>query len=90
MSAVFFGHGSPMNALDHNRYTAAWAAFGETLPLPRVALAISAPWYINASAVTTISEPKTIHDFYGFPRNYARSSTRPPVTPDWPPKWSNW
>lgn len=68
MPAVFFGHGSPMNALDHNRYTAAWAAFGEALPRPRAVLAISAHWYINASAVTAMSEPKTIHDFYGFPQ----------------------
>lgn len=68
MPAVFFGHGSPMNALDHNRYTAAWAAFGEALPRPRAVLAISAHWYINASAVTAMNEPKTIHDFYGFPQ----------------------
>jgi len=28
MPAVFFGHGSPMNTLDRNRYTEAWQAFG--------------------------------------------------------------
>ena len=32
MPAVFFGHGSPMNALEENRYTAAWRMFGETSP----------------------------------------------------------
>jgi 4,5-DOPA dioxygenase extradiol len=28
MPAAFLGHGSPMNALDHNGYTEAWRAFG--------------------------------------------------------------
>ena len=32
LPAVFVGHGSPMNALQSNRYTEAWAAFGAALP----------------------------------------------------------
>ncbi len=67
MPAVFFGHGSPMNALERNRYTDSWRAFGAALPRPRAILVISAHWYINATAVTAMASPKTIHDFYGFP-----------------------
>ena len=67
MPAVFFGHGTPMNALDTNRYTESWRAFGAEVPRPRAILVVSAHWYINASAVTAMPQPKTIHDFYGFP-----------------------
>jgi 4,5-DOPA dioxygenase extradiol len=67
MPAAFLGHGSPMNALDSYRFTQAWQAFGAQVPRPRAILAISAHWYINATAVTAMAAPTTIHDFYGFP-----------------------
>jgi 4,5-DOPA dioxygenase extradiol len=66
--AAFIGHGSPMNTLEDNRYTAAWRAFGASVaPRPRAVLVVSAHWYLNATAVTAMPAPRTIHDFFGFP-----------------------
>lgn len=67
MPAAFIGHGSPMNALEHNRYTDAWRAFGDSVPTPRAVLVVSAHWYTNATAVTAMTHPRVIHDFFGFP-----------------------
>ncbi len=68
MPALFIGHGNPMNALLVNPYTQRWAAIGAALPKPRAILSVSAHWYIEDTAVTVSTAPKTIHDFGGFPR----------------------
>jgi len=68
LPAAFLAHGSPMNALETNRWTRAWASFGKEVPKPRAILMVSAHWYVPGSAVTAMARPRTIHDFQGFPK----------------------
>ena len=68
MPAFFFGHGNPMNAMQTNRWTAAWRRIGESMPRPRAIVCISAHWYLPATLVTAMERPRTIHDFGAFPR----------------------
>jgi 4,5-DOPA dioxygenase extradiol len=67
MPAVFVGHGNPMNAITDNTWSRGFAALGGSLPRPRAALVVSAHFYEDASLATGEEQPRTIHDFGGFP-----------------------
>lgn len=68
MPTIFFGHGSPMNAIEDNAWSRGWTGIGQGIPKPRAILSVSAHWYLPTTAVTANPRPKTIHDFGGFPR----------------------
>ncbi|HEY1073021.1 4,5-DOPA dioxygenase extradiol [Brevundimonas sp.] len=64
--AIFFGHGSPMNALGGS-YADAWRALGEEIGKPEGVVMVSAHWETRGLGVTAQERPETIHDFGGFP-----------------------
>lgn len=72
MPVLFVGHGSPMNAIGDNAYRRSWQAlgaeFGARLPRPQLILCISAHWLTQGWHITGMQQPKTIHDFGGFPQ----------------------
>ncbi len=67
MPALFVGHGSPMNAVEDNEFSRAWAAAAAALPRPQAVLCVSAHWETHGTRVTADAQPRTIHDFSGFP-----------------------
>ncbi len=73
MPVLFVGHGSPMNALQGNEYYQSWrslgAEFGSQRARPQLILCISAHWLTQGWWLTAMSQPKTIHDFGGFPQD---------------------
>jgi 4,5-DOPA dioxygenase extradiol len=69
MPALFIGHGSPMNAIDDNEFHRSWSELGKNLPRPKAILCISAHWLTKGTKVTAMEQPRTIHDFGGFPES---------------------
>jgi 4,5-DOPA dioxygenase extradiol len=63
--AVFFGHGSPMNALG-GPYADAWRTVGEGIGKPAGVVMVSAHWETRGLGVTAQAQPETIHDFGDF------------------------
>jgi len=68
MPLLFLGHGSPMYAIEENQFVEGFRNIAKTLPKPNAILCISAHWYTHGTFVTAMEDPKTIHDFGGFPK----------------------
>ncbi len=68
MPVLFLGHGSPMNGIENNEFVKEFKRQGEQLNKPNAIVVVSAHWETKGTYVTAMENPRTIHDFVGFPK----------------------
>jgi 4,5-DOPA dioxygenase extradiol len=82
MPVLFIGHGSPMNIVSDNDYTRSLVKVAEEIPKPKAVMVVSAHWLTDGTYVTCVDKPKTIYDFYGFPKELYKLTYPSPGSPE--------
>jgi 4,5-DOPA dioxygenase extradiol len=82
MPALFVGHGNPMNAIEENQFVTGWRNMIVNIEIPKAILCISAHWETQGTFVTAMNNPRTIHDFGGFPQKLFDVQYKAPGNPD--------
>lgn len=82
MPLLFLGHGSPMNAISDNKFVKNFKKLSSEIPKPKAIICISAHWETKGTYITAMKQPKTIHDFGGFPKALYEVQYPAPGNPD--------
>jgi len=83
MPLLFLGHGNPMNAIRDSIFVDGFKNIAKTIEKPKAILCISAHWYIKGTKVTAMTNPRTIHDFGGFPHELYQVQYPAPEIRNW-------
>jgi len=81
LPSLFISHGSPMLALQPGASGPALARLASELPRPRAIVVVSAHWESSELRVSATAQPRTWHDFGGFPAALYRVQYPAPGSP---------
>jgi 4,5-DOPA dioxygenase extradiol len=65
---LFLGHGSPINAIEENEFVEGFRKISKSIGKVNAIICISAHWETQGTFITAMEQPRTIHDFGGFPK----------------------
>lgn len=82
LPAIFLSHGAPDLPIREGAVTNFLRSLHQQFPKPKAILVISAHWYSDPPMVSTAQQPKTIHDFSGFPEALYHLRYSAPGAPD--------
>lgn len=82
LPAIFLSHGAPDLPMREGAVVSFLRSLHQKFPKPQAILVISAHWSSEPPMVSAVRQPKTIHDFSGFPEALYRLNYPALGTPD--------